>query len=205
MVPATKYIVMFNTQLQRFEEPGVVLSRCFSNSVMADDSSISIMPSDQIQRAIRRMAMQMVEDLHEDINLLLIGINKRGYFTAQLLEQALKVSGLSQASTINLDVHTKTLQGDNNNEQLTKARHIVLVDDVLFSGSTMIQAFRFVLDVVQPDSMKIAVLVDRGHRKFPIQPDYVGIVSPTKLREHVSVQFTASGAPDSVRLLLSGI
>jgi pyrimidine operon attenuation protein/uracil phosphoribosyltransferase len=150
------------------------------------------------------MAMQMVEDLHEDADLLLIGINKRGYFVAQMLEQALKASGLPHTSVINLDVHNSKLQSNADAELLAKAHHIILVDDVLFSGSTMIQAFRFVLDVSQPNSMKIAVLVDRGHRTFPIQPDYVGIVSPTKLREHVSVQFRTNGDPDSVRLLLSG-
>ncbi|MCC5927414.1 MAG: phosphoribosyltransferase [Bacteroidetes bacterium] len=162
------------------------------------------MESGQIHRAIRRIAIQIVEDLQKENEVLLVGINKRGFFIAEQLQKALHTSGLPHTLALNLDVHHDKLTGEKEFTTLAETRHIILVDDVLFSGSTMLKAFRFVLDVVQPKTMKIAVLVDRGHRKYPIQPDYVGITSPTKLREHVSVSFDGNGIPDSVRLVQTG-
>lgn len=161
------------------------------------------MADKQIRRAVRRIAMQMVENTRSDIPLTLIGINTRGFQLAKMLQEALFASGYNQAGLINLDTHQNRLKNAADEATITASSYIILVDDVLFSGSTMIQALRYVLDQAKPEVVKIAVLVDRGHRKFPIQPDYVGIVSPTKLNEHVSVNFSSTDKPDRVLLEFS--
>lgn len=161
------------------------------------------MAASQIKRAVRRMAMQMVEDIRLEAPLTLVGVNNRGHQLASMLHDALLATGHTRTQLMNLDVHNNRLNGSSSEAILTQSSHIFLVDDVLFSGSTMMQALRFVLDHANPDFLKIAVLVDRGHRNFPIQPDYVGVVSPTKLNEHVIVSFTSDNEPDSVRLEFS--
>jgi len=70
-----------------------------------------------------------------------------------------------------------------------KGKYVVLIDDVLNSGKTLIYASRFLLDA-DLKGLAIATLIDRYHRKFPIRPDYVGLTLSTNLREHVSVDFT---------------
>jgi pyrimidine operon attenuation protein/uracil phosphoribosyltransferase len=67
-------------------------------------------------------------------------------------------------------------------------RDVVLVDDVLFTGRTARAAIDAVLAYGRPASIQLAVLIDRGHREYPIQPDFVGRVIPTKHRERVTVE-----------------
>lgn len=171
---------------------------------MDSEHSISIMTSGHIHRTIRRMAMQIAEDLRKETSVLLVGINTRGFSTAHLLHQALLQTGITDAGLLQLDIHNRRFSRPEDASRVASSTNIILVDDVLFSGTTMLHALRFILDHVEPVQLKVAVLVDRGHRKFPLQPDYVGLVSPTKLREHVTVQFNQEGNPDEVRLLLSG-
>ncbi|HEY7955746.1 MAG TPA: phosphoribosyltransferase family protein, partial [Polyangia bacterium] len=79
-------------------------------------------------------------------------------------------------------------------------RSIVLVDDVLFTGRTIRAALDALMDYGRPRKVELAVLVDRGHRELPIQPDYVGITVQTRLSESVKVTLSELGAPDRVAL-----
>ena len=78
---------------------------------------------------------------------------------------------------------------------------VVLVDDVIFSGRTMRAALNAVLDYGRPSAIRLAVLVDRGHRELPIHPDYVGRVLPTAKDEAVKVFLQDTDARDGVQLL----
>ncbi len=69
-------------------------------------------------------------------------------------------------------------------------KHVVLVDDVLYTGRTVRAAFQALLEYGRPDFVKLAVLIDRGHREFPIRPDFVGKNIPTSLTEKVTVKDT---------------
>jgi pyrimidine operon attenuation protein/uracil phosphoribosyltransferase len=77
-------------------------------------------------------------------------------------------------------------------------RHVVLVDDVLFTGRTVRAAMDAVIEHGRPATIQLAVLVDRGHRELPIRPDYVGKNVPTSARERVVVRWTESDGRDEV-------
>lgn len=159
-----------------------------------------IMRSGQLNRALKRLSMQIVEDLKGTEDVLVIGLNTRGYATAKaftsLLESALKMS----IHCFQLDAHQSGSLNHQISEKISPNTYVLLVDDVLFSGSTMMNAIRKVLDSNEPKILRVAVIIDRGHRKFPIQPDFVGLISPTKFKEHVEVEFDANGAPSKVVL-----
>jgi pyrimidine operon attenuation protein/uracil phosphoribosyltransferase len=76
--------------------------------------------------------------------------------------------------------------------------HIILVDDVLFTGRTIRAALDALSDYGRPAKVELAVLIDRGHREMPIQPDYTGIVIPTERHDHVYVSLVATDGEDKV-------
>jgi len=157
-----------------------------------------LMDSSRVERTIRRMAFQLLEDIPDPSKLLLAGLNIRGYKLAQQLQQHLAKSlqcpvqleridaNSAEAPVVNFDVDNKD---------------IILVDDVLFSGLTMARALNAVVYKADPQRIRIAVLVDRGHRKFPLYPEVYGIKYPTKFDEHVEVITTAKDDSISVILL----
>ncbi|MCH8495639.1 MAG: hypothetical protein LAT57_08420 [Balneolales bacterium] len=169
---------------------------------MSDKIEHYIMETGRVNRAIQRIAMQVVEDCRETGSVLLIGLNKRGIHFATALNKQLQQLLPKSPVLLNFDAKSDTISFTSNDQkQLASAQYILLVDDVLFSGTTMIRALQSVLQFSSPEKLRIAVLVDRGHRKYPIHADFVGIVSPTKFREHVEVRFDAENNPVSVNLL----
>jgi pyrimidine operon attenuation protein/uracil phosphoribosyltransferase len=118
----------------------------------------------------------------------------RGSDVAKRLHQ--KLSAINSEITVRLESiqlnKDKPLQEDiqcTAEIKSMKGKYVVLIDDVLNSGKTLIYASRFLLDA-DLKGLAIATLIDRYHRKFPIRPDYVGLTLSTNLREHVSVDFT---------------
>ena len=79
--------------------------------------------------------------------------------------------------------------------------HIILVDDVLFTGRTSHAALVALFDYGRPAKVELAVLIDRGHREMPIQPDYVGIILDTRRSDHVMVSLEGADGVDQVRIL----
>lgn len=79
-------------------------------------------------------------------------------------------------------------------------KKIILMDDVIYSGQTMFQALQMITSVEQPSEIKLSALIDRGHRLYPIDIQYLGLYCPTKLKEHVHCSFTEKGEPDGVWL-----
>jgi len=149
-----------------------------------------ILNAKQISQNLIRIAHEILENHYKEIELTLVGVAGRG---SQLAERLSKL--LSEISEIN--IHLEEIQL-NKEKPLTaplhysgelkslKGKSVVLVDDVLNSGKTLMYASRFLLDV-DLKSLTIATLVDRFHRKFPIRPDIVGLTLSTNLREHVTV------------------
>ena len=81
---------------------------------------------------------------------------------------------------------------------------IVLVDDVLFTGRTVRAALNAICDLGRPDRIRLAVLVERGHRELPIQPDIVGLVLPTSRRDRVRVRLHPQDPGDEIVRVLAG-
>ena len=79
--------------------------------------------------------------------------------------------------------------------------HIILVDDVLFTGRTIRAALDALSDYGRPAKVELAVLIDRGHREMPIQPDYVGIALDTRRLDHVIVSLEGTDGQDQVRIV----
>ena len=159
------------------------------------------MHSAHLQRSLNRMSMQISEDLKNEKSVAILGIDSRGFHVAQsisrILNKALKIEVPCFPLAVKSDQEPLSVDIA---EKLQNTRYILLVDDVLFSGSTMIKALRSILNVIQPPTIRVAVVIDRGHRKFPIQPDFVGLVSPTKFKEHVELVFDDQNIPQSVIL-----
>jgi pyrimidine operon attenuation protein/uracil phosphoribosyltransferase len=166
------------------------------NDLAADGPRI-VLDADQISRACARMAHQILEANRGAKGLVLLGIPTRGVVLAERLAKAMAdVEGVS-IPTGALDV---TMYRDDLRRQPTRAvghTHlpvevddavVVLVDDVLFSGRTVRAALDALGDLGRPRAVRLAVLIDRGHRELPIRADHVGKNLPTSADERVSVR-----------------
>lgn len=165
---------------------------------METDSVVYIMKQEHIFRSVRRMAIQILEDHRTNQKIAVIGLNTRGFQLGTFLAKEITKTGKLEVDCFQYVVgksNASDLQTD-----IVSIDYAILVDDVLFSGSTMMTAIRDLLNVFDPKALRIATLVDRGHRRFPIQPDFTGMHSPTKFREHVEVHFTSDGIPAFVEL-----
>jgi pyrimidine operon attenuation protein/uracil phosphoribosyltransferase len=162
----------------------------------------------EIERAIARMAHQIIEPEDAQRDLVVLGIRRGGEALARRLvasigEIAPEVPGLGFLN-INLyrddDVAHELPESEIRHEITGKT--VVLVDDVLFTGRTVRAALDAVTDLGRPKAIRLAVLVDRGLRELPIQPDYIGRFIPTSRREHIDVVLAAQRSnEDSVSLL----
>lgn len=152
---------------------------------MKNNSRLVLMNRERIKRSLNRIAHQIREDNPQDKELVLFGINERGYVVAKMLQEVLAMLTDSEVSCNQLLLENKQ---DINWGSSPEEAYVLLVDDVIFSGKTMFRALKHLSDQELPGEVHAVVLVDRGHRKFPISAKYVGMDLPTKLDEHVSVE-----------------
>lgn len=162
-----------------------------------------VLTAADIERALTRIAYEILEANKGSANLLLLGIPRRGYPLAQRLAAKLAATDPSvdpAAIVGQLDV---TMFRDDLAHQPTRApqstklpvsgidgKTIVLVDDVLYSGRTIRAALDALVDIGRPRAVRLAVLVDRGHRELPIRADHVGKNLPTSSAEKVRVHLS---------------
>lgn len=157
-----------------------------------------VLSSDDINRAVRRIAHEILEGNKGPDDLLLLGIPTRGAHLARRLGEALRQVEGTEVPVGSLDV---TMYRDDLRRQPTRAvehthipgdgvdgKVVVLVDDVLYSGRTVRSALDALTDLGRPRAVRLAVLVDRGHRELPIRADYVGKNLPTSHSERVMVR-----------------
>ena len=151
------------------------------------------MSSDEIERAIARMAHQIVEPDDVQDGLHLMGIRRGGEGIAKRLASRI---GEILGATPDLSFLNVTLYRDDDvSRELPESeirgpitdRTVVLIDDVLYTGRTVRAALDAVTDLGRPRAIRLAVLVDRGLRELPVQADYVGKTIPTSRREHIDV------------------
>jgi len=154
-----------------------------------------ILNSDEIDHKITRIAYQIYETFIDEEEIVIAGIASNGFVFARKLVDALeKVSDLK---TLLCEVR---IDKDNPNSEIRTSlrpdeyanKGLVLVDDVLNSGTTLIYGVKHFLDVPLK-KFKTAVLVDRNHKKYPVKADFKGISLSTGLMEHVKVEFTENG------------
>jgi len=157
-------------------------------------SKSQLMTADDVLRALRRMAHEIVERNHEVDALSIIGLQTGGRAPATALASMLSEISGRPVSAGMLDVSfyrddlsrnpIPTSSATNIDHDLTN-RTVVLVDDVLFTGRTIRAALNALSDWGRPRAVQLAVLVDRGHRELPIRPDFVGKNLPTASDEAI--------------------
>ena len=173
-------------------------------------SGRQIMTADEIRRATTRLSHEIVEKQAGTDGLLLIGIQRRGVplarrIAAAILEHegAVVPVGALDITFYRDDLSMVAQQPIVKGTELPSGidgRTIVLVDDVLYTGRTIRAAMDALVDFGRPQAIRLAVLVDRGHRELPIRADHVGKNLPTSLAERVSVRLVEHDGHDEVRI-----
>lgn len=158
-----------------------------------------VLDHDRVQRKLRRIAIQLCEENWSEQRIAVVGIAPRGLKLAERLAVQLKEHG-TEADLIELkldknDPHTGPVKLSTELETL-RDRNVVLVDDVLMSGRTLMHAAAHLVRIPLK-KLTTVVLVDRRHRAYPIRADIVGLTLSTTLQEHISVEL---GRKDAVYL-----
>ncbi|WP_446663419.1 bifunctional pyr operon transcriptional regulator/uracil phosphoribosyltransferase PyrR [Flexivirga sp. B27] len=169
-----------------------------------------VLTSSDISRALRRIAHEIVEHNKGVGDLVVLGIPTRGETLARRIVTLLREIEGADVPVGTLDT---TMYRDDLRSQPTRAvgattipeggvdgRTVVLVDDVLYSGRTVRAALDALGDLGRPQAVRLAVLVDRGHRELPIRADHVGKNLPTARSERVSVRLEDPDGVEEVRI-----
>ncbi|HKK39383.1 MAG TPA: phosphoribosyltransferase family protein [Cryomorphaceae bacterium] len=145
----------------------------------------------KIQQKLRRIAYQIFEFNHQEKSLALVAIEKKGVFLAERIIPILEdISGM-KVELIKLAINKENPNDEptwNGDTSVLNGKSVILVDDVLNSGRTLIYAARHILDY-NVKKLTTVVLVDRRHRRFPIKADFVGMTLSTTLQDHIAVEF----------------
>lgn len=158
-----------------------------------------ILSSQNIEQKINRMAYQILELHHQTSEIVLLGIEDGGFKLAGLL--AMKVQTIQDIQIELASIYVNKVQPYSETPVIkdgTKGlhnKHIILIDDVGNSGSTLFHALQTIYPL-HPKSLHVAVLIDRTHKKFPIKADIVGTDLATTFTEHIHVIFDENGAPE---------
>ncbi len=171
-----------------------------------------LMDRERIGRSLIRIAHEIVERNRGVGDLALVGVRTRGVPIARRLAASLRdITGMDVPTgaldiTLYRDDLMKTAVGPQPIVRRTEipfsidGRHIVLVDDVLYTGRTVRAALDALIDFGRPSTIQLVVLVDRGHRELPIKADYVGKNVPTSRRETIHVRLAEIDGADEVTL-----
>lgn len=165
-----------------------------------EKSRTLLLNSRQISQRVDRISYQIFEDNYDEKEIYIVGIYQNGYLLAEKIQKAFnKISSIkTHLVELRIDKHNQVgheVKISCNRADLN-GKSIILVDDVLNSGKTLIYSMKALLEI---DTKKIrtVLLVDRDHKRYPIMTDFVGMTLSTTLQEHVSVEF---GQEDGVYL-----
>ncbi len=169
----------------------------------------AIMDAEQMQRAVQRIAHEIVERNAGSDSLVIVGIQRRGVQLAERIAAAIeRFEGTTvPVGTLDITLYRDDLTtlgpqprvGETHIPVDIRDCNVVLVDDVLFTGRTVRAALdELMMDFGRARSIQLAVLIDRGHRELPIRADYVGKNVPTSKREIIKVQVQEIDGADQV-------
>ena len=171
-----------------------------NNIVLADQEKIKSM--------ISRISYEILESVSSYDDLVLIGIKTRGEFLSSRIKHEIKKNKSIDIpeGTIDITFHRDDFSdkfivpklGASSIPFNLTDKQVVLVDDVLYTGRTIRAAIDEIFSFGRPKSIKLAVLVDRGHRELPIRPDFVGKNFPTQLKEHIVVNMLEIDSKDEI-------
>jgi pyrimidine operon attenuation protein / uracil phosphoribosyltransferase len=166
-----------------------------------------VLSADGIDRSLRRISHEILERNASGLGgLALVGILTRGVPLARRISENIRLfEGLDvPVGSLDITLHRDDLSGEE--PQLRRShvpfevagRTVVLVDDVLYTGRTARAAMDALLEIGRPAAIRLAILVDRGHRELPIRADHVGKNVPTSLHERVLVNLMETDGEDGV-------
>ena len=173
-------------------------------------SARTVLNSDDIGRAITRIAHEILESNHGTEDLVILGIPTRGVVLAERIAEIIRRNGAAMPADflgrIDITMHRDDLSRQPAREITPTTipiggiddKVVVLVDDVLFTGRTVRAALDALNAIGRPRAVRLAVLVDRGHRQLPIRADFVGKNLPTSRDERVRVLLSDVDGSDSV-------
>lgn len=175
----------------------------------AEPADVAVMDSDDIRRALTRIAHEIVEKNQGADAVALVGILTRGAPLAERLAKLLQqIEGVeTPVGKLDIGLYRDDFGSIPSGAPMIAptavpfditGKRIVLVDEVLFTGRTVRAALSALLDLGRPASIQLAVLIDRGHRELPIRPDFVGKNLPTGRTEHVQVHLREIDGEDKV-------
>lgn len=172
-----------------------------------------IVDSMAMKRALTRMTYEIIEKNKGIDNIALIGIKTRGVYLANRIAKRLQqLEGAEvPVGTLDISLYRDDRHDINTDQEPVVKRpqfdfditnkHVILVDDVLFTGRTVRAALDAIMDQGRAKSINLAVLVDRGHRELPIRADFVGKNVPTSLKEQISVKVEECDGKDEIDLI----
>ena len=171
---------------------------------------VEILSADELGRTLNRLASQVLESVAESRQLLLLGIPTRGVALAEVLAQRLELLCGHPIDCGSLDptFHRDDLERIGTRLTLPTqlpadldGRDVVLVDDVIFTGRTVRAALEALQAWGRPRCVRLLVMVDRGHRELPIQPDFCGRVVPTSRQELIALCLQSIDQEEGVFLI----
>lgn len=156
------------------------------------DAKSIVLTKSQIIQKTERIAFEILENTFEQKKIFIGGIDGNGYVFAERLVEQLKLHSKQEIELFKITVNKENpleteIQFSINAENLSNAT-VILVDDVINSGRTLIYAVRELLST-NLMSLKVATLVNRTHRRFPVQADFVGVNISTTLQDNILVEF----------------
>lgn len=174
------------------------------------DKKKTVLDQSAINRALTRIAHEIVERNKGGEDLVLVGIKTRGVpLTKRLQEKIKQIESIEVPyGEIDITLYRDDLQTEQQDAELIatnidmdiKNKTLILIDDVLYTGRTVRAAMDAVMDIGRPAQIQLAVLIDRGHRELPIRADYVGKNIPTSKEEVIVVQLAEQDELDEVSI-----
>ena len=168
--------------------------------------------AEDIAAGVNRLA-EAIREKSAGKPICLVGIRSRGDEVAERLLNILSADDRELAfGVLDISLYRDDFEHLHENPALKESdipfpvegAHIILVDDVLFTGRTIRAALDALSDYGRPAKIELAVLIDRGHREMPIQPDYAGIILDTRRLDHVLVSLEGTDGVDEVRVVEKG-
>ncbi|MBQ7164598.1 MAG: bifunctional pyr operon transcriptional regulator/uracil phosphoribosyltransferase PyrR [Clostridia bacterium] len=166
----------------------------------------TILDETAVKRAMTRISFEIIERVNTE-NAVLVGIKTRGVPLAETIRANVKASSGVDLPICELDItHFRDdvrPEVKVSPEQISvpvEGKDVILVDDVLFTGRTTRAAIEAIMDAGRANTIRLAVLVDRGHRELPIRADFVGKNVPTSIKEEIVVHLSETDGETSVSI-----
>lgn len=170
-----------------------------------------ILNDEEFNRMITRIGHEIVENIKDLDNCMFVGIRRRGVPISERIHKVVKeISGMDVSiGTLDINLYRDDLSTVLDQPVIEKSelpgpvvgKTVILFDDVLYTGRTIRSALDSIIDMGRPKSIKLVVLVDRGHRELPIRADFVGKNVPTSAKEIIHVKIKEYDGVDEVEIV----